>query len=85
MAKPACPSHPWVVRPTENGPDCCALKSQAGRPRIYLLASGELTLDSTPAVAGGPGQAALPPFAKSGSNSPPFVKPVFAKKTDLRI
>ena len=84
-ANAACPSHRWLQTSFQQRPDCCALKNQPRRPCAYLIASGELSLESAMAASGTSRMASASRFAGSGSTSPSFVKPVFDCKTELRI
>jgi len=86
---PCCPSHSASVRPNLfQAPPCCDLSNQPARPLAFIGMSGKVYAGELIAsmVAG----AMLAPAGRrsafrSQAQSPPFVKPVFDLKTDLRI
>ena len=86
---PCCPS-PAMSVPSYffEPPPCCDLKNQPARPLVFVFESGKgysspLSASDTASVAFVPprGSSLLSLIAAS----PPFVKPVFDRKTDLRI
>ena len=86
---PCCPSHAASVPPSFfEPPPCCNLSNQPARPLAFLVISGKSSSGqlSARSIAG----AMFTPSQQSCmflqvADSPPFVKPVFDKKTDLRI
>ena len=86
---PCCPPH-VVLPPTQCGDrsGCCGMGSQPAWPLAFLVVSGNPL--SSQVNANGPAGAMLMPALSAPvflaiGHSPPFVRPVFALKTDLRI
>jgi len=86
---PCCPSHAASVPANFFAPPpCCDMSKQPARPVAYLATSGKSRSNQFCASSGG-SLVSAPLQRKSAflpiSVSPPFVKPVFDLKTDLRI
>jgi len=88
-AMPCCPPHAasaavHLIDP----PPCCDLSSQPARPLASAVESGKFRSGQFSAN-GSAGAMFIPPQQSSAflrvADSPPFVKPVFDLKTDLRI
>src|ERR1035437_4366602 len=86
---PCCPPQP-VPAPTPCGDHsgCCDMSSQPARPLAFLVASGN-SLSLQLSANGPAGAILLPALSRSAflasDHSPQFVRPVFGRKTDLRI
>jgi len=88
-AMPCCPSHAAsVLAHCLDPPPCCDLSSQQATPLAFVVISGKFRSDSL-STNSAVGMRFVPPQRKSPlslvAGSPPFVKPVLDKKTDLRI
>jgi hypothetical protein len=68
-------------------PDCCTIGSRQTEPLALLVTSGKsVPRDLRASTSAEPPN--VPALRSSGfaqATSPPFMKPVFEKKTDLRI
>jgi len=88
-AMPCCPSHAASVPANFfSPPPCCDMSKQPARPVAYLATSGKSRSDQGRASSGGSLISA--PLQRESAflliaASPPFAKPVFDLKTDLRI
>ena len=86
---PCCPMHAASVPSSFfEPPTCCDLSNQPARPLAFLVISGKSR--SSQLGARSAAAAMFVPSQRSSAffliaDSPPFVKPVFDKKTDLRI
>jgi hypothetical protein len=87
-AMPCCPSHAAsALAPLFDLP-CCDMSAQPARPLASAAVPGKFS--SGPFGSNGSADTMLIPLQQSSAslpvaNSPPFVKPVFDLKTDLRI
>jgi hypothetical protein len=86
---PCCPMHA-ASAPSSffEPPPCCNLTNQPARPLAFLVTTGKSR--SSQLSAGGTASAMFAPSQRSSpslliADSPPFVRPVFDSKTDLRI
>jgi hypothetical protein len=86
---PCCPMH-MASAPSSffEPPPCCNLTNQPARSLAFLLTTGKSR--SSQLSACGTARAITVPAQRSSAfllvaDTPPFVKPVFDKKTDLRI
>ena len=86
-AMPCCPSHAVSAVPVDP-PPCCDLTRQPARPVASAVVPGKFRSGQFSAN-GAAGAMLVPPQRSSAlsliGDSPPFVKPVFDLKTDLRI
>ena len=88
-AMPCCPSHAAVaIVHFIEPPPCCDLSNQPARPLAVVVVPGKFRSGQL-IPNGAAGAMFVPPQAGSALSligaSPPFVKPVFDLKTDLRI
>jgi hypothetical protein len=85
-AMPCCPSH--SASANFDPPPCCDLSSQPAQPLASALIPGK-SRSGQFSAHGDADSMFVPPQASSAvltdADSPPFVKPVFDLKTDLRI
>ncbi len=86
---PCCPSHAAVaIVLVIEPPPCCDLSNQPARPLASALMPGKFRSGQL-IPNGAAGAMFVPPQAGSALSligaSPPFVKPVFDLKTDLRV
>jgi len=88
-AMPCCPMHAASVPSSFfEPPPCCDLSKQLARPLAFLVISGKSRSSQLSALSAA--AAMFVPSQRSSAfflvaDSSPFVKPVFNKKTDLRI
>jgi len=86
---PCCPSHAASLPANFFAPPpCCDLSNQPARPLAFIVTSGKSR--SSQLSVSGPASAVLVSPQRTSAvfpvtDSPPFVKPVFDLKTDLRI
>jgi len=85
---PCCPSRASVPPSLIQAPPCCDLSSQPERPLAFLATSGKSHPNQF--SAHNAACALFEPAPRKSAvllvvDSPSFVKPVFDKKTDLRI
>jgi hypothetical protein len=85
---PCCPPRPESCSTKSTPPSCCDLSNQPVPPLAFIVTPGK----SRPDQISGSSTAYVMPLAHQKSfallssvSSPPFVKPVFDLKTDLRI
>ena len=88
-AMPCCPSHAASAAVhLFDPPPCCDFSSQPARPVASAVVPGKLRSGQFSAT-GPAGAMFVPPQQSSAflrvADSPPFIKPVFDLKTDLRI
>ncbi len=85
---PCCPSHSLTSPATcLDRPGCCTLSNLPARPSAFLIVSrGPLSLDlSATRSAGVDRDLSWRSLRANTSDSPPFLRPVFDRKADLRI
>ncbi len=86
---PCCPSHAASLPASFIAPPpCCDLSNQPARPLAFVVTAGksrssQLSASGTAGAMFASSQRASEAFPVT--DSPPFVKPVFDLKTDLRI
>lgn len=88
-AMPCCPSHAAsALAHLFDPPPCCDLSGQPARPLASAVMPGKVRVGHFDA-SGVAGTMFVPPERSAALSvidaSPPFVKPVFDLKTDLRI
>jgi hypothetical protein len=88
-AAPCCPSHSITAFSTcIDRPGCCTLSNQPARPLAFLVVSRAplaLELSASQSGSADPDLLRRDPRTFLAADSPPFVKPVFDQKADLRI
>jgi hypothetical protein len=89
VAMPCCPSHAALALVHFiNPPPCCDLSNQPARPLAFVVVPGKFRSGQLSASGAAAAMFVLPQAGSALSligASPPFVKPVFDLKTDLRI
>jgi len=86
---PCCPSHAASLPVSFfTPPPCCDLSNQPAPPLAFVVMPGKFQAGLSSAI-GAAGAMVNPPERSAtifpAAASPPFVKPVFDRKTDLRI